>query len=189
MLHELVLKSRTHRRFQENRAVPRELLTELVELARLTPSASNRQPLKYILSFTPDRNEIIFPCLTWAAYLKGWPGPAVGERPAAYIVILGDNEITEHVQWDHGIAAQTMVLGAVEKDLRGCIFASVDKQRLREGLKIPSRYQILLVVALGYPNETVILEEMKGGDHRYWRDEESRHHVPKRPLQELILEL
>jgi nitroreductase len=188
MMQELVTRSRSYRRFQQEKPISRETLMELVELARLSPSAGNKQPLKYVLSFTPARNEIICACLTWAAYLKDWKGPAEGEKPAAYILILGDNEIAETIPWDHGIAAQTMALGAAEKDLRGCILASIDREKLREGLKIPPRYQILLVLALGYPNETIILEEMKGGDVKYWRDEKDFHHVPKRALKELIVE-
>ena len=189
MIKELVTKNRSYRRFQQDKPISREMLIHLIELARLMPSAGNKQPLKYILSCTPQKNNIIFPCLTWAAYLKDWRGPAEGERPAAYIIILGDNEIADTIPWDHGIAAQTMLLGAVEKDLRGCMIANIDRERLREGLKIPPRYQILLVVALGYPKETIILEEMKGGDVKYWRDEKGGHHVPKRTLAELILDL
>ena len=189
MMRELVTRSRSYRRFQEERQVGPEALTELIEIARLTPSASNKQPLKYLLSRTGEGNEAIFGCLTWASYLKDWPGPGPGERPAAYVVILGDKEIAETVPWDHAVAAQTIMLAAVEKGLGGCIIASIDRERLRGELALPARYQILLVVALGYPHETVVLEEMKGGDYKYWRDGEGVHHVPKRPLAELILEL
>ena len=189
MISELVKMSRSYRRFEQDKPVSREMLVSLIELARLAPSAGNKQPLKYILSWTAEKNTIIFPCLAWAAYLKDWHGPAEGERPTGYIVILGDNEIADPVPWDHGIVAQTMVLGAVEMGLRGCIIASIDRERLREGLTIPSRYQIMLVVALGYPNEKIVLEEVEGGEIKYWRDQNGVHHVPKRSLGELILDL
>jgi hypothetical protein len=61
-----------------------------VNLARLSASAANLQPLRYILSNDPHKNELIFSCLAWAAYLKDWPGPPEGERPSAYIIMLGD---------------------------------------------------------------------------------------------------
>jgi len=189
MMRELVTKSRTYRRFQQDRSVSEATLTELIELARLTPSASNRQPLKYILALTREKNEKVFPCLIWARYLEDWGGPVEGERPAAYVIILGDSEIMETVQWDHAIAAQTIALGAAEAGLGSCIIASIDRDRLKQALSIPPRYQVLLVLALGYPGETVVLEEMKGGDCKYWRDEEGVHRVPKRPLGELILDL
>jgi nitroreductase len=189
MMRELVTRSRSYRRFQEERQVEPEVLTELIEIARLTPSASNKQPLKYLLSRARERNDAIFGCLRWAAYLADWPGPAPGERPTAYVVILGDKEIAETVPWDHAVAAQTIMLAAAEKGLAGCIIANIDRERLRRELVLPARYQILLVVALGFPHETVVVEEMRGGDYKYWRDEEGVHHVPKRPLAELILDL
>ena len=189
MMQDLVRKSRSYRRFQEGKAIDGQTLRDLIEVARLIPSAGNKQPLKYILSHTRERNGLVFPSLGWAAYLKDWPGPAEGERPAAYVVILGDKDISESVPWDHPIAAQTIALGAAEIGLGTCIIASVDKARLAEALKVPDRYQILLVVALGYPAETVVIDEMKEGDYRYWRDDTGIHHVPKRSLKELILDL
>jgi nitroreductase len=189
VIRDLVTKSRSYRRFRQDEGISREALTGLVELARLTPSAGNRQPLKYLFSWTREKNDVIFPCLTWAAYLKDWTGPDEGERPAGYVVILGDKEINETVQCDHGIVAQTMMLGAVEKGLGGCIIGAINRERMRDALRIPPRYEILLVLALGYPTETVVIEEMKDGDFRYWRDENSHHHVPKRSLTDLILEL
>lgn len=189
MMQELVKRSRSYRRFHEEKSVPEQTLTDLIELARLIPSGGNRQPLKYILSGSREKNGKIFPCLGWAGYLKDWVGPAEGERPAAYVVILGDSEISETVLWDHAIAAQTIALGAAEQGLGTCIIGSVNRERLKDELGIPPRYQILLVLALGYPRETVVLEEMKDGDCKYWRDESGIHHVPKRAIGELILSL
>ena len=189
MMQELVRKSRSYRRFKEEKSIEEKTLRGLIDLARLMPSAGNMQPLKFVLSRTPEKNGIVFPTLKWAAYLKDWPGPSEGERPAAYVVILGDNEITKSVPWDYPIAAQTIALGAADIGLGACILASVNKDQLVAGLKIPPRYQVLLVVALGYPEETVVLEEMKEGDFKYWRDDSDVHHVPKRSLNELILDL
>jgi len=189
MMEELVRKRRSYRRFQEDRVIEGRILEGLIELARLMPSAGNQQPLKYILSHTPEKNGKIFPFLGWAAYLKDWAGPAEGERPAGYVVILQDSEISESVPWDHSIAAQTIALGAAEIGLGTCIIARVNREGLAGALKIPPRFHILLVVAVGYPKETIVLEEMKAGDYRYWRDEADIHHVPKRTLKELILEL
>jgi nitroreductase len=189
MMQEIVRKSRSYRRFQEARAVEGQTLSGLIELARLIPSAGNKQPLKYILSYTPEKNGTIFPTLGWAAYLKDWPGPAEGERPSAYVVIVGDNEISESVPWDYPIASQTIALGAAELGLGTCIIASVNKERLAQALKIPARYPVLLVIALGYPAETVVLDEIKDGDYKYWREDSGVHHVPKRSLKEIILDL
>ncbi|MBI5017266.1 MAG: nitroreductase family protein [Deltaproteobacteria bacterium] len=187
-LRDLVLRNRSYRRFDEAHTVPRDELVELVGLARATASAANRQPLKYVLSADRDTNERIFPCLAWAAYLTDWPGPAPGERPSAYIVVLVDESITTEWWCDDGIAAQTILLGAVEKGLGGCMIGAIQKERLRAALGIADHFRIRLVLALGKPAETVVLEDLPpGGDIRYWRDGDEIHHVPKRRLEELIV--
>jgi nitroreductase len=189
MLKELVFKTRSYRRFHGHEPVRLETLRELVELARLSASGANSQPLKYILCCDPATNERIFPLLAWAGYLKEWKGPAEGERPSAYIIILGDTEIRKDSGVDHGIAAQSIMLGATEKGLGGCMIASIDRIALRALLDIPERYQILLVLALGIPKEEVVIEEVgPEGDIKYYRDAQGVHHVPKRPLDELILQ-
>ena len=185
---ELVKNNRSRRRFHQDVSVDTETLRGLVDMARLTPSARNLQPLKYILSNTTEKNARIFSCLSWALDLKDWGGPAEGERPSAYIIILGDTDIAKTFGCDHGIAAQTIILGAVDKGLGGCIMASINRNRLRELLEIPERYEILLVLALGKPKEQVIVEPIgKNGDVKYWRDAAGVHHVPKRALDDIIV--
>jgi nitroreductase len=188
MIKDLVAKSRSYRRFFQEVAIDKQILRELVDLARLSPSAANLQPLKYILCCEPKKNALIFQHLGWAGYLKDWPGPAEGERPSAYIIILGDTEITRSFGCDHGIAAQSILLGAAEKGLGGCMIGTVKREELRKTLDIPSRYEILLVLALGKPKETVVIEAVgTGGDIKYWRDKRGVHHVPKRSLNSIIL--
>ena len=189
MLKELVKRNRSYRRFFEDHPVSVETLRGLVDLARQTASAANRQPLKYMLSNANPRNEGIFDCLAWAAYIKEWKGPAPGERPAAYIIMLGDKDIADNYWCDPGIAAQTILLGAVEQDLGGCILGAIQKDKLRKSLEIPDRYEILYVLALGKPRETVVLEPLGAdGDIKYWRGADDIHHVPKRSLDEIIVD-
>lgn len=188
MIRDLILRNRSYRRFDEQVDIKLETLRELVDLARLSASAGNMQPLKYILSCQAERNSLIFPHLAWARYIKGWSGPCEGERPSAYIIVLGDTEISGSFWCDHGIAAQSILLGAAERGLGGCMIASVDKEGLRKALEIPTRYEVLLVLALGKPGEKVVLETVgPGGDIKYWRDGEGVHHVPKRPLDDIII--
>jgi nitroreductase len=187
-LKTLVRTNRSYRRFHQDFKIERQTLRELIDLARLSASGANRQPLKYILSSEPERNQEIFTCLGWAAYLKDWPGPSEGERPSAYIVIVGDKTISEAFGVDHGIAAQSIMLGAAERGLGGCMIASIQVEKLRQALQIPDQYKILLVLALGKPKETVQLENVgPDGEIRYWRDEQDVHHVPKRPLDDIII--
>jgi nitroreductase len=189
MLEDLVRKNRSYRRFQQSVPVNLETLRALVRLARLSASAANRQPLKYVVSCDPQTNARIFLHTRWAGYLKDWDGPVEGEQPAAYVVILGDTKISKSVDCDHGIAAQSMMLGATERGLGGCMIGAIDRDGLRQALSIPERYEILLLLALGKPAETVVLEDVgPDGDIKYYRDEEDVHHVPKRLLDELIIE-
>ncbi|MFP4060866.1 MAG: nitroreductase family protein [Bacteroidales bacterium] len=187
-IKELVLKNRSYRRFDQSHAISIETLKGFIELARISPSAKNAQPLKYILSNEAKKNEQIFECLAWAGYLKEWAGPMEGERPSAYIVMMADHSITDNYFCDHGIAAQSILLGAVEKGLGGCIIASVQRKKLAEILQLPGHLEIVQVISLGKPVEKVVLEEMgKDGNFEYWRDAESVHHVPKRKLDDLII--
>ena len=188
MLEDLLRKNRSYRRFYEDAAINQRSLEELVELTRLAPSAANLQPLKYLLVTQQEENDKIFPCLKWAGYLTDWEGPEAGHRPAAYIVILQDREIEKRPSQDHGIAAHTMLLGAAQRGLGGCMIGSIAKDDLRAHFAIAPRYDILLVIALGKPRETVSLEEAIGGDIKYWRDANGVHHVPKRPLADLLFQ-
>jgi nitroreductase len=188
MIEELIKANRSCRRFYQDQAISRDTLTGLVNLARLSASAANLQPLKYLLSHAPERNQAIFSCLAWAGYLKDWPGPPKGERPSAYIVMLGDKEFSKDFGVDSGIAAQGILLGAREKGLGGCMLGSIQRDRLRQLLNLPARYDICLVIALGQPKEEVVLEELPpDGSIKYWRDEKGVHHVPKRRLEDIII--
>ena len=187
MLKELILKNRSYRRFDQSEIVPMRLLRAMVEAARLSGSARNMQPLRYMLFNDSESCGKIFPTLAWAGYLKEWPGPEDGERPSAYLVQLGDLELTNDWWCDDGIAAQSMLLTAVEQGFGGCIIGSVQREKLRDTLNIPDRYKIIQVLALGKPAEEVVIEEIVDGDIKYWRDKDDVHHVPKRGLEELIV--
>ena len=188
MLRDLILKNRSCRRFFQNEPVDLAALKELVDLARLSASAANLQPLKYILCCNPEKNAGIFACLGWAGYLKDWAGPPEGERPAAYIIVLGDTNIAPNFGCDYGIAGQSILLGAREMGLAGCMIGSVRRSKLSEMLDIDPRFEIIMVLAIGKPKEEIVLGEIEsGGDIRYWRDDAGVHHVPKRALQDILL--
>ncbi len=186
MLYDLIRKTRSFRRFVEEEPIAMETLRYLVDLARLGGSARNVQPLKYVLVNTPAVRAKIFPHLGWAGYLKEWSGPKEGERPAAYIVCLLDTRLSKEADCDLGIATQNLLLGAAEKGLGGCRIASLSP-RLRDVLELDDHLQVLLVIALGKPAETVSLNEQgPDADIKYWRDAAQVHHVPKRSLQDII---
>jgi nitroreductase len=188
MLKNLVARTRSYRRFHEDQPVSLETLRELVDLGRLAASARNGQPLRYALSADRETNAAIFATLAWAGYLTDWPGPVEGERPAAYIAVLSAEPKNAWVGVDEGLAVQNILLGANERGLGGCILGSVNRDALRRILEIPAQYEILTVLALGVPKETVVIEEIgPDGDIKYWRDADGVHHVPKRRLEDIII--
>ena len=185
-LKDLVMKNRSFRRFQQDYQIERDTLLDLVDHARLSASG-NFQALKFFLSNAPEMNDLIFPQLGWAAYLKDWGGPAEGEQPSAYIIILGDTTIRPSFGVNPGIAAQSITLAAAEKGLGGCMIGTIRKGKLAEVLNLPGELEIQLVIALGKPTEVVFLEDVKDGDIKYWRDQDEVHHVPKRSLDDLVV--
>ncbi len=186
MLYDLVFKSRSCRRFDESVRVSREALVSLCELARYTPSAANLQPCKFRLVTLPEECAMVLSETRWGGYIKdGFP--AEGERPTGYIIILNDSTISKGAPTDVGIIAQTMFLGATEKGLGGCMIASFNNENLKEQLSIPGHLDVALVLALGKPVETIVIDDIEDGNVKYWRDENRVHHVPKRSMTELII--
>lgn len=190
MIRDLILKNRSYRRYYEERNIGTVILKELVDLARLSPNGKNIQALRYMIFNDRNINEIIFKNLFWAGYLKDWNGPRKGERPSAYIIMLKDTKLMDTGSEDEGIASQSILLGAVEKKLGGCIIRHINRKELRTSLNISDRYEIKLVIALGYPKEEVVIEEIgQEDDIKYYRDENFIHHVPKRRLEDVLLRI
>ena len=191
MIKALIEKNRSYRKFVEEK-ISIDNLKKLIELAILSPSPRNLQALKFIISNDKEENNKIFEQLTWAGYITDWQGPKKGERPSAYISILADKNISNNFQKDFiytasGIVAQSILLGAVEQKLGGCIIAAIKKNKLREVLNISDNLEILLVLAIGKPNEKIIIEDVKNNDIKYWRDENNTHYVPKRKIEDVIV--
>jgi nitroreductase len=187
---EIVEKNRSYRRFDQTRSLSKNTLLDLVDLARKTPSAGNRQLLRYVISCSPDINSRIFETLGWAASLPDWPGPEEGERPAGYVVIVTQGECWDWVRVDLGIAAQTILLGAAARRLGGCMFGNVRKKELGSVLELEDSQTIQLVIALGEPVEEVVLEEaVEGESLTYYRTGDRVHHVPKRKLEDLAIRI
>ncbi len=179
-------QNRSYRRFFQNEEITEEQLRMMVDAARLSPSSRNIQPIKFFVSNEAEMNDKIFPNLGWAGYLKDWDGPSDGERPSAYIILLHDTSIAPAYSCDNGIFAQSILLQAVDLGFGGCMIATFKKAELTNLLKLPNYLTPILVIALGKPKEVVVIDDIKMGDVKYWRDAAGIHHVPKRSLDELI---
>ena len=185
---DLVRRTRSTRRFRQHESVSMATLDALADLARVTASGGNLQPLRYVLVNDPAACAKVFATLGFAAYLPHWPGPDEGERPAAYMVMVMAPGSGATPQADAGIAAQTMLLAARAQGLGGCVFGSVNREKLAAALDLGPEWEILYVLALGVPAEEVRLEAVAAdGEIRYWRDAQDVHHVPKRTLGDVVI--
>ena len=189
-LKELVRQNRSYRIFDQTVPISRTLLEDWVDAARLANSSINRQPLRFYLSCDEATNGKIFPLTRWAGLLKDFDGPGEGERPTAYILICVDSAIAPNpasFEKDVGLTAEILSLAAVEQGFGGCMIGSFDRKEMARVLELEERMVPSLLLALGKPAETVLLEELSpGASTDYYRDEKG-HHVPKRPLKELLL--
>jgi nitroreductase len=189
MFRDLILKNRSYRRFYQDKPVETEVLRQLIDLARLSPNGANRQALRYMIANINKINEAIYNNIGWAGYYKNWDGPEEGEKPSAYIIILKEISAGIANTPDEGIAGQSILLGATEKGLGGCFIGNINRQNLARDINLDEKYSIQLVIALGYPKEQVVLEEINiTEDIKYWRDENQVHHVPKIALEDIIVD-
>ncbi len=186
-LKELLTKNRSYRRFDQSLKITDTDLREIVNLATLCASGRNLQPLKYKAVNDPAVCAEIFSYLAWAGYLADWAGPAEGERPTAYIVQCLDKELTTNPLCDEGLQLEALTLGAVAKGYGTCIIKSFNLVEISRILGLDSNLTPSYVIALGVPVEEVIIEPMRDGNVKYWRDENGIHHVPKRGIEEILV--
>lgn len=190
LLYDLLKKDRSYRRFDETFKIEKSTLENLIGLTRFCASGRNLQPLKYYLVNDPEKCETIFPLLKWAGYLTDWDGPVKGERPTAYIIQCLDTNLTKNYLCDDGIQLQTITLGAVSLGLGCCIIKSFNAIQLRDEVKLPEHLEPLYIIAVGKPVEKVVIENMRKGEEDkiiYYRTPDGIHHVPKRALEELLI--
>ena len=191
MIKDLVKQNRSYRGYDESRRVTEAELREMVDCARLTASSVNMQPLKYYLAWEKDEVDRIQALTAWARGLPEMTLPHEGMRPTAFIVICQDKSIQESLvrfQKDVGIAAQTILLAAVEMGLGGCMIGNFGADSVQQELGLSENLAPLLIVAIGKPAEKVVLTEVGEGESvAYYRDGNDVHYVPKRRLEDVII--
>lgn len=188
-LRDLLISDRSVRRFDHSRPIPATTLKALVELTRYTASGRNLQPLRYRIISTPDECDAIFPALAWAGYYTDWAGPAPDQRPTAYLVQCLDTRLTADPMCDDGLQLQAVTLGAAALGIGACIIKSFNRKTICEALRLPDHMQPRYVLALGYRAEKVKIVDLPAdGNYKYYRDDSDTQCVPKRPLDEIIIE-
>lgn len=192
-MKDIIEKTRSFRRFDQSRVIDPATLKELIDLARIGGSARNCQPWQYSIITGAKACAKVFPYLGWAGYLSDWKGPEPGEQPNTYILCLLNQDWLKgnamEAQFDLGVATQNLLLGAMERGIGGCRIGAFNP-KLADIFNLPSYVSLDLVIALGYPKEQVVIETCRdAGDIKYWRDDNNIHHVPKRELNDIIVDL
>lgn len=184
-IFDIVKQTRAVRRFVESKRVKSEQLRQMIEVARITASARNSQPLKYVTVTDESLCEQIFDATGWASAISDGR-PIVGERPTGYIVIYNDKSLAVNSMWDQGIVSYTMMMAATEMGLGGCIIATIFRDKM-PALDVSDDLEPVIVLAIGYPCEDIRLVDVVNGSVKYYRDSENIHYVPKRSMNEILI--
>lgn len=191
MFRDLVVANRSYRGYDESYRFTKEQLTEYIDLTRYTASSVNAQPLKYHIAYEKDEVDLIQSMTKWARALPKMTLPHDNMHPTGFIIICQDKDISDNLaryQKDIGIVAQTILLAAVEEGLGGCMIGNFVPEEVKEKMNFADNLQPMLIIALGKPNENIIITEIENGDSiKYYRDENDTHFVPKRKLNDILI--
>lgn len=184
-VYNAIMERRSIRCFQQKR-MPMDILRKLVNAGRVAPSSGNLQPIEYLIVNDKKSLPKIFATLRWAGYIAPRGDPPAGKRPTAYIVVLVNKKIVSSgYRRDVGATVENILLAALENGIGTCWIGTVDKEALRKILNIPQHIIIDSVIALGYPDEKPVMEELTDSV-KYWKDENNVLHVPKRRLKDIM---
>ncbi len=174
---ELLTKNRSTRGYKKAYKVSRQELERIVGVCTRIPSARNQQVLRMRLVTHDSGADKVLPLVKMGAALPELHLPLPGTEPEAFIVVFSTVPENPMVDIDLGIAAQSMLLKAVEMGLNGLIIAAFNRAKLQETLALP--YTPLLLLAIGKGNEHIELKPIDESEsHAYYR-ENGVHIVPK----------
>jgi nitroreductase len=180
-VYQTIISRRTIRKFQQ-KAISDELLISFIKAASLAPSAANLQPCEYLYCNASAENDRLFPALKWAGYIRPHGDPGPDEKPAAYIIVLTNEEIkSSNAPIDAAAGMMNMILAAWEEGIGSCWLGAIDRARIKEIFQIPEHVTVFGVLALGYPLETPVIEPFDK-TLKYWKDSQGTLHVPKRNI-------
>ena len=183
-VYNTILSRRSIRRFKQKK-IDLEILKKMVNTARLAPSAANLQPVELFIVDDKKLCEEIFNTTNWAGYIKPKWTPEKDERPVAYIVVLVNDEKNPWFLRDVSFAAENIMLYAESQNIGSCVLCKIDREKIREILKVPSEIIIDSLIALGYKAEQPITIDADD-DIKYWKDKKDVLHVPKRKLDAVM---
>ncbi len=181
---------RTIRRFKQ-KTIPRTILENIIDCARLAPSANNMQPLSYIIIDDKKTVAHIFTLTRWAGRLGSEGPPPEGKRPVVFIAVMSDMHTRSDVWYtmDIGAACENILLAAHSMGIGTAWLGAVQFDKAADVLNIDARYEINSLIALGYPDEiseTVTLDPTQENAEAYYKKEDGTMQVPKRSIQDIL---
>ena len=182
-LVSLLTKNRSTRGFDSSFKVRKDQLVSLVEAARLAPSAMNQQALRYRL-VTEEEAPLLLPLIRLGTALPDMNLPLEGFEPNAFVVICATKE-GRFVDVDMGIAAQSILLRAVEMGLNGVCIAAFDPEAVQKALQLPLVPQLL--IAIGRSAERIEVVEVAEGESQTYYRRNGVHFVPKLRTEDIII--
>ncbi len=184
-MHELQVGCRTYRRFLQD-PVPEDVLRYALENARICPSASNKQPLRYYAVSSAEKVEGMQSLVRFAGALPPEIGkPHKDEEPTAFIVIC-ETCAPGTADMDVGIAAHAIAMSLYERGFGSCMMRNVIRSGIQTLLDIPEDQSVSLVIAIGRPGCTSTLADMQGDEFKYWVDDDRNYYVPKRCFEDVV---
>ncbi len=189
-LKDMLIANRSYRNYNNDVKVTYEELKDIVELTRYCATGGNIQALRYRIVCDDKEVAEMHKLVKFGALLKELNLPYTGNDPTAYLVICAESENSNNAPHatNIGIAAQTMLLGAVARGYGGCMIGNFDKAAATELLDIKEGYHPLLAISLGAPKENCVVRTIRKGEPTaYYRGEGDCHVVPKIALEDLLI--
>ena len=183
-LDTLLRRNRSYRGYDPSRVVTREELMKRVEATTLVPSGRNQQVLRYRL-VTEEESDKVLPLIRLGGALPELHLPFPGTEPRAFLVICSTIPENALIDIDLGIAAQSLLLKAVEMGLNGLMIRAFDPVKLQDALGLSLKP--LLVVAIGKGAEDIYLKPINAGESLTYYRKDGVHFVPKLKAEELVI--
>ncbi len=183
-LDTLLRRNRSYRGYDPSRVVTRDELRKLVEVTTLVPSGMNRQALRYRL-VTEEESDKVLPLVRLGGALPELHLPFPGTEPRAFLVMASTVPESPVIDIDLGIAAQSLLLKAVEMGLNGIIIRAFDAGKLQEALGLD--LTPLLVIAIGKGAENIFLKPVEPGEPLDYYRKDGVHFVPKRKVDDILI--
>ena len=185
-LVSLLKKNRSYRGYAPAYKVPVTALEQIVAVNPLLPSAKNQQALRFKLVTEGNGDDIVLKNIKLGGMLPELHLPFAGTEPRAFIIVCSTVPESKMLHVDLGIAAQSMLLKAVDLGYNGLIIGAFNAKKIEEAFALP--YPPVLILAIGKGNEKIVLKEISENEsHAYYRDENGTHYVPKVRWEELVI--